>query len=89
MKTGSMLMYDGAFIHSAGENTSDSWRPAISMQFVAGWIRPAYNFSLSVPIELARTFPRQLQQLCGFGIYKGGYIGRLEGEHSAIDLLLS
>ena len=44
----------------------------------AGWVRQQENQQLGLPLELVATFPPRLQELCGFGIYRGlvGHIVR-------------
>jgi ectoine hydroxylase-related dioxygenase (phytanoyl-CoA dioxygenase family) len=50
----------------------------IAMNYCAGWIRQQENQQLGLPLELVRTFDPMLQELCGFGVYRGlvGHIDR-------------
>jgi ectoine hydroxylase-related dioxygenase (phytanoyl-CoA dioxygenase family) len=48
------------------------------MNYCAGWVRQQENQQLGLPLDLVRTFSPELQELCGFGVYKGliGHIDR-------------
>jgi ectoine hydroxylase-related dioxygenase (phytanoyl-CoA dioxygenase family) len=71
MKAGSILLFDSALWHAGGANTSSVRRYALSCYYGAGWIRQQENLQLGIPLEAARRFPRRLQELCGYSIYKG------------------
>ena len=69
MPKGSIAFWHGSLWHGGGANRTDHWRPAITMHYCAGWVRPLENAQLSIPPEIARTFPPRLQQLLGYNIY--------------------
>ena len=71
MPRGSVLVYDGAIWHGGGDNRSDSRRLGIVSNFCAGFLRQEENQLLAVPRELVGTYPRRLQQMLGYGTYKG------------------
>lgn len=71
MPAGSILLFDSALWHGGGANTSAERRYALSCYYGAGWIRQQENLQLGIPQETARRFPRRLQELCGYSIYKG------------------
>jgi ectoine hydroxylase-related dioxygenase (phytanoyl-CoA dioxygenase family) len=71
MKAGSILLFDSALWHAGGANTSKARRYALSCYYGAGWVRQQENLQLGIPQETARRFPRRLQELCGYSIYKG------------------
>lgn len=71
MPRGSVLVYNGAIWHGGGDNRSDARRLGIVSNFCAGFLRQEENQLLAVPRELAATYPRRLQQLIGYGTYKG------------------
>ncbi|CAB3822053.1 hypothetical protein LMG3410_00319 [Achromobacter aegrifaciens] len=73
MKAGSVMLFDSALWHKGGANNSNARRYALSCYYCAGWMRQQENLQLGIPAEVARSFPRRLQELCGYSIYKGQY----------------
>jgi ectoine hydroxylase-related dioxygenase (phytanoyl-CoA dioxygenase family) len=73
MKAGSVMLFDSALWHKGGANTTESRRYALSCYYCAGWMRQQENLQLGIARDIARRFPRRLQELCGYGIYKGQY----------------
>jgi ectoine hydroxylase-related dioxygenase (phytanoyl-CoA dioxygenase family) len=71
MPAGSVLVYDGALWHGGGDNRSDARRVGIVVNHCAGFLRQEENQLLAVPREMAATFPRRLQQMLGYGVYRG------------------
>jgi ectoine hydroxylase-related dioxygenase (phytanoyl-CoA dioxygenase family) len=71
MPAGSVLVYDGAMWHGGGDNESDARRVGIVVNHCAGVLRQEENQLLAVPREMAATFPRRLQQMLGYGVYRG------------------
>ena len=71
MKAGSILLFNSALWHGAGENRSNGRRYALSCYYGAGWLRQQENLQLGIPRGVAAQFPRRLQELCGYSIYKG------------------
>jgi ectoine hydroxylase-related dioxygenase (phytanoyl-CoA dioxygenase family) len=68
MPAGSVLLYDGATFHGAGSNRSDAPRTGCALHYTLGWLRQEENQYMAVPPELARTFPRPLQELMGYAL---------------------
>lgn len=73
MSAGSVMLFDSALWHHGGANTTDSRRYAISCYYCAGWLRQQENLQLGIPQDMAARFPRRLQELLGYSIYKGQY----------------
>lgn len=73
MKAGSVMLFDSALWHKGGANTSNARRFALSCYYCAGWMRQQENLQLGIPRDIAAGFPKRLQELCGYGIYKGQY----------------
>jgi ectoine hydroxylase-related dioxygenase (phytanoyl-CoA dioxygenase family) len=71
MPAGSVLLYDGSLWHGGGANASDGRRVGIVVNHCAGFLRQEENQLLAVPRELAATFPRRLQEMLGYGVYRG------------------
>ena len=66
MPAGSMLIYNGSVYHAGGANQSNGARFGCAIQYSLGWLRQEENQYMAVPPELARTFPRRLQELMGY-----------------------
>lgn len=73
MSAGSVMLFDSALWHHGGTNASSARRYALSCYYCAGWLRQQENLQLGIPRETAARFPRRLQELCGYSIYKGQY----------------
>ncbi len=82
MPKGSVLIWDGALWHGGGANRTDARRTGIAMNYCAGFIRQQENQQLGVPAELARTYSPRLQELMGYGVYRG-LIGHIEKQSPA------
>ena len=82
MEQGSVLVWDGALWHGGGANRTDRRRTGIAMNYCAGFIRQQENQQLGVPAELARGYPPKLQELMGYGVYRG-LIGHIEKQSPA------
>ena len=86
MPKGSVLVWHGSLWHGGGANRADVRRVGIAMNYCAGYIRQQENQQLGVPVALARTFPKRLQQLLGYSVYNG-LIGHID-KHDPRTLLL-
>ena len=86
MPAGSILVWHGSLWHGGGANSTERRRMGIAMNYCAGWIRQQENQQLGLPLELVRTFDPMLQELCGFGVYRG-LVGHIDRRTPA-DLLL-
>ena len=84
MAAGSAVIYLGSTVHAGGANTTaDQWRRGMHMSFCLGWLRTEENQFLATPLEVARTLPRQSQELLGYAAHDaiatgGGYLGTVE-----------
>jgi ectoine hydroxylase-related dioxygenase (phytanoyl-CoA dioxygenase family) len=86
MKAGSVLIWDGALWHGGGANRSQGRRTGIAMNYCAGYIRQQENQQLGLPVALVKTFEPRLQDLVGYGVYRG-LIGQIEKQSPAQRLL--
>ena len=77
MPKGSVLIWDGSLWHGGGANQSRDRRTGIAMNYCAGFIRQQENQQLGIAPELVRTFQPRLQELIGYGVYRG-LIGQIE-----------
>lgn len=53
------------------------------VSYCLGWLRTEENQYLATPLEVARTLPREAQQLLGYAVHDaleagGGYLGAVE-----------
>jgi ectoine hydroxylase-related dioxygenase (phytanoyl-CoA dioxygenase family) len=76
MPAGSIVLYTGRTVHGGGANTTDTARVGINIDYALGWLRQEENQYLSVPLEVARELPEDIQRLMGYqqGAYALGYI---------------
>ncbi|MFM8601821.1 MAG: phytanoyl-CoA dioxygenase family protein [Actinomycetota bacterium] len=76
MPKGSVVLYTGRTIPGGGENRSDAVRTGLNIDYVLGWLRQEENQYLSVPPDVARTLPVELQRIVGYamGSYALGYV---------------
>ena len=73
MAAGSILIWNSTLWHGGGENRTETRRDGIACYYCTGWMRQQENQMLGIPINRLRRFPRRLQELCGFSVYRGLY----------------
>src|SRR5262249_5581506 len=84
MPAGSAGVYLGSTLQGGGPNTTaDQWRRGMHLSYVVGWLRTEENHYLATPPAIARTLPRQAQELLGYAAHDalasgGGYLGALD-----------
>jgi len=86
MPAGSIVLYTGRTVHGGGANTSAAERVGINIDYAVGWLRQEENQYLSVPLDVARELPENIQRLMGYrqGAYALGYI---DDSRDPIDVL--
>ena len=82
MSKGSVLIWDGALWHGGGANVTDQRRVGVAMNYCAGFIRQQENQQLGIPVEIVRGFSPRLQELVGYGVYRG-LIGHIDKDSPA------
>jgi ectoine hydroxylase-related dioxygenase (phytanoyl-CoA dioxygenase family) len=82
MPSGSVLVWVGSLWHGGGANQTDQRRVGIAMNYCAGWVRQQENQQLGIPVDIAKQFPRRLQELVGYSVYNG-LIGHIDKQHPA------
>lgn len=82
MSKGSVLIWDGALWHGGGANATDTRRTGIAMNYCAGFVRQQENQQLGIPPEMVRGFSLRLQELVGYGVYRG-LIGHIDKQSPA------
>jgi ectoine hydroxylase-related dioxygenase (phytanoyl-CoA dioxygenase family) len=85
MPKGSALIWDGALWHGGGANRTGVRRTGIAMNYCAGFIRQQENQQLGLAPDLVRGFEPRLQELVGYGVYRG-LIGHID-KKSPLQLL--
>ena len=81
MPAGSAVVLHGSTWHGGGTNASaDEERYGLSIQYVAGWCRQQQNLMLGTPADLVATYPRRLQELIGYSIYRN-VMGHVDRQH--------
>jgi ectoine hydroxylase-related dioxygenase (phytanoyl-CoA dioxygenase family) len=86
MARGSVLVWHGSLWHGGGANTTAERRIGIAMNYCAGYLRQQENQQLGLALDTVRQFPTRLQQLVGFGVYRG-LIGHIDKDVPANRLL--
>jgi ectoine hydroxylase-related dioxygenase (phytanoyl-CoA dioxygenase family) len=86
MSKGSVLVWHGSLWHGGGANTTSTRRVGIAMNYCAGYIRQQENQQLGLDRDIVSRFPRRLQELVGYGIYRG-LIGHIDKQVPANALL--
>ncbi len=82
MARGDVLVWDGALWHGGGANTTGARRTGIAMNYCAGFIRQQENQQLGLDPDRVRGFSPRLQELIGYGVYKG-LIGHIDKKSPA------
>jgi ectoine hydroxylase-related dioxygenase (phytanoyl-CoA dioxygenase family) len=82
MAKGSVLIWDGALWHGGGANRTSARRMGVAMNYCAGFIRQQENQQLGLDPELVRGFEPRLQDLIGYGVYRG-LIGHIDKQSPA------
>jgi len=85
MPKGSVLIWHGSLWHGGGANRTGERRVGIAMNYCAGFVRQQENQQLGIPREIAARFPRRLQRLVGYGVYRA-LIGHID-KRDPIELL--
>lgn len=81
MPTGSVLFLHASLWHGGGPNTTEAvQRYGLSIQYVAGWCRQQQNLMLGTPREVVASYPRKLQELIGYSMYRN-VMGHVDREH--------
>jgi ectoine hydroxylase-related dioxygenase (phytanoyl-CoA dioxygenase family) len=90
MPAGSAVIYLGSTIHGGGANTTaDRSRRGMHMSYVLGWLRTEENNTLGTPPDVARTLPREAQEMLGYAVHfdaLGAYLGHVD-LHDPCELL--
>jgi ectoine hydroxylase-related dioxygenase (phytanoyl-CoA dioxygenase family) len=67
---GSLIMWLGGVLHGGGANNSTEVRRGVVMSYRLGWLASGEKLLLSIPPQLAKTFPIELQRLIGYQLHR-------------------
>lgn len=78
MPRGSILFYLGGAVHAGGTNQTDTPRTGLITTYSLGWLRQEENMYLTIPREIADSYPDPIRRLMGYqshgpalGVYPG------------------
>lgn len=77
IRAGDALVWNGSLWHTAAANRTNAPRPALTLNYCAGFLRQQVNQQLSIPRELVRRLQPRLQELIGYGLF-AGKMGRID-----------
>jgi ectoine hydroxylase-related dioxygenase (phytanoyl-CoA dioxygenase family) len=81
MPAGSVLILHASTWHGGGPNSTENVeRYGLSIQYVAGWCRQQQNLMLGTDRELVASYPRRLQELIGYSMYRN-VMGHVDRQH--------
>lgn len=66
MPRGSVLLYFGSTVHGGGANRSASPRSGLINTYSLGWLRQEENQYLTIPREVADSYPDNIRRLMGY-----------------------
>lgn len=67
---GSLVVFLGSTLHGGGANRSQATRHGILLSYRAAWLAPTEKLLLSIPQDVVRTLPLQLQKLIGYQLHR-------------------
>jgi len=79
MPKGAVLLYQGSTIHGGGANVCDVPRLGLISTYNLGWLRQEENLYLSMPREIANSYPDRIRRLIGYQVH-GGTLGLYPGD---------
>lgn len=82
MPKGSILFYLGRSVHAGGKNNTSVPRTGLITTYSLGWLRQEENHYLTIPREVADSYPDHIKRLMGYqshGPYLGVYPGDPDG----------
>ena len=79
MPKGALLLYQGSTIHGGGANVCDMPRLGLISTYNLGWLRQEENLYLSMPREIADSYPDRIRRLIGYQVH-GGTLGLYPGD---------
>jgi len=81
MRAGSVAIFPGTLYHRSGTNHSGEKRLGMTIQYCQPWLRQLENMMLGVPPELAARYSTRIQDLVGYDLVAGTFVGYVDGRH--------
>lgn len=81
MPSGSALIWAGNLFHRGGANHSGTDRLGITIQYSQPWLRQVENMVLAVPPACAAQYSARIQELLGYSLLEGSFMGYVDGRH--------
>ena len=81
LRPGSVAIFPGTLYHRSGANRSRDKRLGLTIQYCQPWLRQLENMMLATPPELARRYSIRIQELVGYSLVAGTFVGYVDGRH--------
>lgn len=81
MSAGSVAIFPGTLYHRSGANRSDGMRLGMTIQYCQPWLRQLENMMLGVRPELAARYSERIQEMVGYSLVAGTFVGYVDGRH--------
>ena len=81
LRPGSVAIFPGTLYHRSGANHSQGTRLGLTIQYCQPWLRQLENMMLATPPELARRYSARIQELVGYSLVAGTFVGYVDGRH--------
>ena len=81
LRAGSVAIFPGTLYHRAGGNRSRRQRLGLTIQYCQPWLRQLENMMLATPPELAARYSKRIQELVGYSLVAGTFVGYVDGRH--------
>ena len=81
MSPGSVAIFPGNLYHRGGANQSMRKRLGLTIQYCQPWLRQLENMMLGVPPELAARYSTRIQEMVGYSLMQGTFVGYVDGRH--------
>ncbi len=81
MCAGSVAIFPGTLYHRSGANRSDRMRLGMTIQYCQPWLRQLENMMLGVPPELAARYSTRIQEMVGYSLMAGTFVGYVDGRN--------
>lgn len=78
---GSLAIFPGTLFHRAGRNRAKTKRLGLTIQYCQPWLRQLENLMLATPPEIAARYSPRIQELVGYSLVEGTFVGYVDGRH--------
>jgi ectoine hydroxylase-related dioxygenase (phytanoyl-CoA dioxygenase family) len=81
LRAGSVAIFPGTLYHRSGANRSHAKRLGLTIQYCQPWLRQLENLMLATPPEVAARYSARIQELVGYSLVAGTFVGYVDGRH--------